>query len=217
MTCNLDYPQSSPRWQGPQRRIGLTGGIASGKSSIGKFLKDVKKLPVLDADIYAHESLAPGKESTRKVINRYGNQILITDKSDKPKIDRKKLANIIFNNKVEREWLEEIIHPVVINRLHKELKINKDKQVIVLIIPLLFEANLTGLCSEIWIANCKLEQQIDRLRIRDHLTHEEAVKRINSQWPIKTKLKRADAVIDNSGTIDCWKNEVEYQLQGLSF
>ena len=77
MAGEIDYQASLslPHWHGSQRRIGITGGIASGKSSIGQFLKEVKNLPILDADIYAHEALAPGERATMKVLKRYGNTI----------------------------------------------------------------------------------------------------------------------------------------------
>ena len=93
----------------PQRRIGLTGGIASGKSSVGRWLEQ-KGIPVLDADAYAHQALAPGTEASREVLSRYGTAV---QSSPADRIDRKALGRIVFNNREERLWLEQLVHPLV--------------------------------------------------------------------------------------------------------
>ena len=147
------------RWHGLQRRIGITGGIASGKSSVGKFLKEVKGFPVLDADIYAHEALAPGTKSTMTVLKRYGNIVRENLNHEKPTINRSALSKIIFTNSTERIWIEKLIHPIVRERLANELEKQKNEPTIVLIIPLLFETKLNALCSEIWVVNCEEAKQ----------------------------------------------------------
>ena len=202
-------PIYSYRWHGPQRRIGITGGIASGKSSVGAFLKDVKGIPTLDADIYAHEALASNTIATKAVIKRYGKEITSQTQNHPPKINRSLLGRIIFEKPEERLWLEKLIHPIVKKRFHKELIKKKDSSTIAMIIPLLFEANLTGMCSEIWVINCTLNQQYQRLIERDQLTIPEAKQRIESQWPIETKIRLADVVIDNTKNVAAWKRKVD--------
>ena len=204
------HNQPSPkRYGGTQRRIGITGGIASGKSSIGTFLKEIKGLPVLDADVYAYEALAPGEASTIAVVERYGNVVKGPSKNQQLTINRSVLGTIIFNNTKERCWIEQLIHPVVQMRFQKELNANKCEPAIALIIPLLFEARFTELCSEIWVVNCTTSQQYKRLKQRDGLTDKEARNRIEAQWPLEKKLQLADVVIENSGELKAWAKEVD--------
>ena len=219
----LSSPLSAtPRWQGAQRRIGLTGGIASGKSSVGRHLAELG-LPVLDADIYAHEVLAPGSPGSEIVCQRYGPTI------EKPinqaqgateqgrSINRIALGQIVFNDPEERQWLEQLIHPLVRRRFEAELTRLRREPTVVLMIPLLFEARLEGLCSEIWVVHCKEKQQMERLMARDGLSVEDAARRIHAQWPLRKKCQHADLVIDNSGNPQAFK-EVLHKLirAGLS-
>ena len=100
-------------WKGKQRRIGITGGIASGKTLIGNFLFQVKQWPILDADLYSREALKPESEISKKVLLRYGDKILQASINNYQIINRKALAKIVFQNDVEKKWLEEVIHPFV--------------------------------------------------------------------------------------------------------
>ena len=197
------------RWQGSQRRIGITGGIASGKSSVGRFLKEVKGIPILDADVFAREALSPGQKSTQAVLERFGDQVRSQNQNEQPSINRSALSKIIFADPKERFWIEQLLHPIVSKRLQDELLTSKNVSVIALIIPLLFEAGLTELCSEIWVVHCTTKQQCERLMKRDHITAEEAQKRIQAQWPLKKKLSLADLVIDNSGISQEWLKKVD--------
>ena len=99
------------RWRGSQRRIGLTGGIASGKSSVGRLLADRHQLPVLDADAYAREALAPGSSGARAVLQRYG--AAVTADGDTATVDRRALGRLVFTDADERRWLEQLVHPLV--------------------------------------------------------------------------------------------------------
>ena len=163
-----------PRWSRSQRRIGLTGGIASGKSSVGSYLSKVKELPILDADVYSREILSTNNTLIKAVLSRYGTSVQIPNVDTLYSIDRKKLGNIIFGNPVERLWIEELIHPYVIQKFLDELKIYEDIPIVVLIIPLLFEIRLTSMCSEIWLVDCDLDQQFQRLITRDGFTYNQA-------------------------------------------
>ncbi len=204
----INNQDSHLRWHGSQRRIGITGGIASGKTSIGNFLQQEKGLPTIDADLYSHEALAPGESTTITVINRYGPQIISKSVDDKKHVDRQALSEIIFNNPTERLWLENLIHPIIINKLKNAILANHDAPVIAIIIPLLFEAGLTALCSEIWVVSCTREQQLERLIQRDNLSTFEAQQRIHAQWSLEKKVTLADVVINNYQGSEVWQNQI---------
>ena len=182
----------------PQRRIGLTGGIASGKSSVAALLEK-RGCPVLDADLYARESLAPGTSASKAVVARYGKRV---EKDGTSEIDRAGLAAIVFNDPNERSWLEQLVHPIVQRRFDDALRSLPDAPIVILMIPLLFEAGLEKWCSEIWVVRCTALQQRERLMTRNNCTEAEATQRIAAQWPIDIKVQRADSVINNSGRID---------------
>ncbi|MAS28346.1 MAG: dephospho-CoA kinase [Synechococcus sp. NAT40] len=222
VTTPIQFLSSAHRWQGLQRRIGLTGGIASGKSSVGHYLEQ-QGLPVLDADIYAHEALAPGSPGAEAVIQRYGPQVeasLHTSDeaaaSEMHRIDRRALGQIVFNNPAERQWLEQLIHPVVRARFNQEIDREPQASAIVLMIPLLFEAGLEALCSEIWVVQCTPTQQLTRLCQRDGLDQEAALARVRAQWPMREKCQHADLVLDNSGAPERWKAQIAEQLHWSS-
>ena len=180
----------------PQRRIGLTGGIASGKSSVAALLEE-RGCPVLDADLYAREALAPGTSASNAVVARYGKRI---KKDGTAGINRAVLASIVFNDPNERAWLEQLVHPIVQQRFEKALQSLPEAPIVILMIPLLFEAGLEKWCSEIWVVHCTALQQKERLMARNNCTEAEAMQRIEAQWPIDDKVHRADHVINNSGT-----------------
>ena len=196
------------RWKGKQRRIGITGGIASGKTLIGNFLFQAKQWPILDADLYAHEALKPESKISKKVFLRYGDQIIQKSSKHHLIINRKALAKIIFQNNVEKRWLEEIIHPFVNKRIEEELDKFQSKSVIILIIPLLFEENYTNICSEILYIDCPRTKQLERLQARDKLSIEEANRRIDAQFENSYKKQFADLIINNSKDDQSWKEQL---------
>ena len=193
------------RWTGKQKRIGVTGGIASGKTLIGNYLLAAKQWPILDADIYAHEALEQGSLISKKVLQKYGSQIVQKSTNNRQIINRKALAQIIFKDKKEKTWLESIIHPFVNKRINEELEKYKSNSVVVLIIPLLFEKNYTILCSEILYIDCPRNKQIERLYRRDKLNFDEAIQRIDAQWEPLLKKQYSDWIIDNSKDNNSWK------------
>ncbi len=212
--AELVKPERSPRprWCGDQRRIGLTGGIASGKSTVGRLLAERHGLPVLDADLYAREALAPGSAASRAVLERYGAQVQAVDTADAPgprldparasagaELDRAALGRIVFADAAERRWLEELLHPLVGQRFAAEMERLADVPVVVLMVPLLFEAGLDGLCSEAWVVDCDPQQQLQRLVARDGAGEADARARIAAQWPLERKRALADVVIENRG------------------
>jgi len=193
-----------------QRRIGLTGGIASGKSTVGALLSRRFGLPVLDADLYAREALAPGTAASDAVLARYGAAVLAAGSEPRagqsepvaPAIDRAALGRIVFADAAERQWLEQLIHPLVRRRFAMELARLAEAPVLVLMIPLLFETGLQDLCSEVWLVDCEPEQQLSRLMARSSLSEAEAGARIAAQWPLERKRPRADRLIDNRGAAE---------------
>jgi dephospho-CoA kinase len=194
----------------PQRIIGLTGGIGMGKTTISNYLSSVHKLPVLDADLYAREAVEPGSTVLAEIAERYGSGVLHSNGS----LDRKRLAEIIFDSLAERLWLEQRVHPYVRDRLERNLKalLDQHHSKIVLVIPLLFEARMTDLVTEIWVVRCPKARQVERLRQRDRLTLEQAQARISSQMPIDRKVSRADIVIENSTSLESLFHQVDLAL-----
>jgi dephospho-CoA kinase len=205
-----------------QRRIGLTGGIASGKSSVGRLLA-ARGLPLLDADRFAREALTPSSAATAAVLERYGERVRAAVQPQRgvslappTALDRAALGRIVFAEAAERRWLEELVHPIVRSRFAAELQRLAHAPVVVLIIPLLFEAGLEELCSEIWLVDCDEAQQLQRLMARDPLSEAEARARIAAQWPLARKRPLADVLIDNRGGPAQLAQQVERALAGAA-
>ena len=197
------------RWKGKQRRIGITGGIASGKTIIGDFLFQAKQWPILDADLYAHEALSAESQIAKKACLRYGSKIIKNSSKNDQIINRKALAKIVFQNEIEKKWLEGVIHPFVNKRIEEELEKLRSNSIVILIIPLLFEKNYTGLCSEICYIDCPRNMQLKRLQSRDSLSLEEANQRIDAQWANSFKKQFADHIINNSNDDETWKLQLK--------
>ena len=179
-----------------QRRIGLTGGIASGKSTVGRLLEE-RGWPVLDADRYARDALAPNSRCASAVVDRFGPVV-----GEASRLNRSQLGQIVFNNPVERQWLEQLVHPLVRERFVEELNHLQAAPVVVLMIPLLFEAGLETLCSEVWLVDCEPHQQLNRLKLRNGLSEADAQARLDAQWPLNQKRALADVVINNRGSVN---------------
>jgi dephospho-CoA kinase len=196
-----------------QRIIGLTGGIAMGKTAVSNYLASRYHLPVLDADLYAREAVFPGSVGLEAIVERYGSGVLLPD----GQLNRQRLGEIIFNSPAERLWLEQNLHPYVRDRLIAESQIPPCNDVrhcptLVMVIPLLFEARMTDLVTETWVVFCAQDCQVKRLMKRDHLTAEQAIARINSQMEITKKIARADVVLDNSGDLEELFAQVDQHL-----
>ena len=180
-----------------KRLIGLTGGIGTGKTTVSNYLAEKYHLPILDADIYAREAVAEGSSILENIFQRYGDRVKLTNDS----LDRTALSEIIFNDPQEKHWLENQIHPFVRDRFHQELQ-RINQPTIVLSIPLLFEAELTDIVTEIWVISCDRERQIARLQQRNGLTPKQALARINNQLPLFQKVALADVVINNNSSLE---------------
>jgi dephospho-CoA kinase len=185
--------------------IGLTGGIASGKSTVSRMLLELN-IPVIDADVEARNVVEIGEKAYQQIINTFGHEILL----DNGEINRTKLGGIVFYDEEKRMQLNSIVHPAVRERMNslKEQLITEGKQAIILDIPLLFESKLTHMVEKTILVYVKRETQLQRLIERNQLTEDEANARINSQMPLEDKLTLADKVIDNNGTLAHTKEQL---------
>ncbi len=190
-----------------KRIIGLTGGIAAGKSTVANYLGQTHKLPILDADIYARDAVAAFSPILDKIAQRYGQDILSNNE-----LNRAKLGEIIFKDESERLWVESVIHPYVKERFNQEIAVSSS-DILVLVIPLLFEVGMTDIVTETWVVSCSELQQLQRLMQRNNLTLEQAQARINSQMPLAEKIARADVVLDNTYSLDALLKQVDVAIQ----
>ncbi|MTI68795.1 MAG: dephospho-CoA kinase [Firmicutes bacterium] len=181
--------------------IGLTGGIASGKSTVSKYLKS-KEFPVVDADEISREVVEVNKPAYKEIVRNFGKEILNSDLS----INREKLGSIIFKDDKLRLKLNKIIHPNIIKTIKKRTNEYLEKHNIVFLdIPLLVETRKeleeNGInFDEVWLVYAYENQQLDRLMKRDNLDKESAIKRIKAQKSLKEKINEADVVIYNTET-----------------
>jgi dephospho-CoA kinase len=195
--------------------IGLTGGIACGKSEVARMLAD-KGIDIIDADKIAHDFLKPGMPSARKIIKIFGKQILLGKD-----IDRRKLAKIVFSNtsvsRERRKTLNSILHPLIINYIKKDLnKYRKSKKkAVILNAPLLLETGLEKEVDIIVVVSASRQKQIERLVIERKMSETEAVNRIKAQMPLKDKVKIADYVIDTNEPLKHTQKQVEELWQKL--
>lgn len=177
--------------------IGITGGIASGKSVVSERLRLLGAV-VFDADLYAKEAVRPHTPGWQKVKEAFP-MVIGQDLS----INRPLLGKIVFADAEKRKALEEIIHPEVLTRLLSEAKQAEEEGKLVFAdVPLLFEVDWESFMDEVWVVSVDENVQVKRLMQRSGLTSEEALLRIRSQWPLAEKAKRATKVIDNNGGLE---------------
>lgn len=189
------------------RLIGITGGIGTGKSTVTKYLQTRYSLPIWDADLYARSAVAIDSPILQAISQRYDADILQPDGT----LDRRRLGELIFNDANERQWLEAQIHPYVRNCFETEINFLSSDSTAVLSIPLLFEARMTDLVTEIWVVTCNRSTQIDRIMARDSINETEAQLRIDSQMSLTEKVALADVSLDNSTNIA----DLERQIDAL--
>ena len=174
------------------RIIGLTGGIACGKSTIARWLK-AEGAVVIDADAISHALTLPKGKALPAIFSAFGDEIRLPDGS----LNRKALAEAVFADEAKRVRLNAILHPLIAEEIQKKLDTcrKNDVSVVLLDIPLLYEVGMETLANEVWCVSAPEDVQIQRLLTRDGLTPEQSVRRIQSQLPLAEKERRANAVI----------------------
>lgn len=192
--------------------VGLTGGIASGKSTVAKILQSLGAA-IVNADDLAREVVEPGHEAWKEIVASFGADILQSDQT----LDRQKLRTLIFNQPEARKRLESIIHPRV--RALAEERIRDyaaaGYPVAIYEVPLLFEGNLQEWLRPVILVACDVETQTARLQNRDHLTAADAEKHIAAQMSLKDKRRLADYVIENNGSLEDLERQTRQILEEL--
>ena len=190
--------------------IGITGGIASGKSTVTSFLRQ-EGYQVVDADAVVHQLQKPGGRLYRILVDHFGEKILL----ENGELNRPLLASLIFSNPEEQEWSKEIQGQII----REELGFVRDKlaqteDLFFMDIPLLFEQEYASWFDETWLVYVSRDTQLDRLMKRDYLTIEDAQARLASQWPLEEKKRLASHILDNNGSREQLLSQVASLLQG---
>lgn len=188
--------------------IGLTGGIACGKSTVSRMLAE-RDARIIDADLIAREVVRPGEEAWSLVVERFGRDILLAN----DELDRAKLGSLVFSDEQARLDLNAIVHPAIRGRMRQLTKEAQEEGIVLIVldIPLLYESKLEYMVEKVVVVYCTVNLQLERLMKRNGFDEEEARRRIASQMSIEDKRLRADYVIDNSGTL----TETEQQVDEL--
>lgn len=183
-------------------RIAIAGNIASGKTAVENFFREFG-YDVLDTDKIGHEVLASGVRF--EIIKAFEGE----DISTGGEIDRKKLGDVVFSSYHARKKLEDIVHPIIRARIEEYFKQHADDEVILVAIPLVFEAKMEDLFDKIIFVFADDETRLERLMARNNLSQVDAMKRINSQMSQFMKLEESDYVFHNNGTLDNLRNQVK--------
>jgi dephospho-CoA kinase len=183
--------------EGPIRVIGLTGGIATGKSSVARLLEE-QGAAVIDADLLSREAVRPGSAALELIVALFGPEMLLADGS----LDRKRLGRLVFSDSDKRRQLEQITHPAIKHLAEERIRqlAREGHRVVFYMAPLLIEAGATDRVDEIWVVTVRPEIQLSRLMARDAIDRAEAERIIDSQMPLAEKERHGRIVIDNSGT-----------------
>lgn len=189
-------------------KIGITGGIGTGKSLVSNILRELGII-VISADEIVRE-LQKDPYYLQKIREIFGDNVF-----DKNNLDRKKLAKIIFSDSNARRKLENLLHPPVLEEIKKKLEELKEKDIIAVEVPLLFEVGIEDWFDEIWVVYAPFELQLERIINRDNISKEDAVARIRAQIPIEEKLKKADFVIYNDKDIESTKNQIKERVSTI--
>ena len=195
------------------RVIGLTGGIASGKSTVARILESLGAL-IIDADMISREVVVPGETAWHAIVTQFGDRVLNPDRT----INRQALGQLIFADPQARRQLETITHPAIARRAEEKLARCRKESVPVVfyVAPLLIEAGRTAIVDELWVVYADETTQMERLMLRDGIGADDARSRLASQMPMEMKKKYGRVVIDNRGTEreleqkvrDVWEKEI---------
>lgn len=191
--------------------LGLTGGIASGKSTVSNYLRALA-VPIIDADLVSREVMRKGTPTVEKVVAQFGEEVLLED----GEINRKYLGDLIFTYPEKRKQLDAIVHGEIkkVMLAEKEALLKEGHALILMDVPLLFEADYEDEVDEVMVVYVDSATQKERLLKRNpELTEEEALNRIYSQMPLEDKAKQADVLVDNNGTVEHTIQQVENWLE----
>lgn len=194
-------------------KVGLTGGIASGKSTVAGMLR-ARGCPVIDADRLAHSLTAPGQPAHNEIVREFGPEVVAANYS----IDRKRLAAIVFADRSRLARLNQIVHPRVIAACEAEFARLANEQpngVAIVEAALLVEAGYHRQLDKLIVTWCRPEQQLERLLAKGNLSREQAEQRLAAQMPAEEKRRFADFVIDTSGTLASVEEQVRSALEDL--
>lgn len=191
--------------------IGLTGGIATGKTQSSKIFKQLGCY-IVDADKLSRALTTKNSKCLKEIVGAFGTDIL----KDNGTLNRKKLGQIVFNDKQAKIELERIIHPHIIRKANEIIAKKYNSVDIVLDAPLLFEVGLDRICDKVIVIYAHYHLQISRFIKRDKVSEEEAIKRIALQMPIEDKMRLADFTIDNSGTLAELKKDIKFIYKQLT-
>ncbi len=186
--------------------IGLTGGIACGKSTVSAYLKQ-RGAAIIDGDAIAKELSAPGRSIWRAYKEHFGSEILNADSS----LNRRLIGQKVFTDEAEKNWMNKTMQPLIKAEIIRRIKEceSSGTKVAVLDVPLLFEAGWHTLADEVWVVAVDRALQIARIKERDGLSEAEAISRIDAQMPAAEKARRADVVIDSSHPIEITQAKVK--------
>ena len=192
--------------------LGLTGGIACGKSTVAKKLEELGAVHI-DADAISHELTGPNGAALERIRETFGDGVFYADGA----LDRGALAAVVFSDEDQKRALERIIHPMVQHRMLQvaDQADKEGKKVCVLNVPLLYETAMDAMCDEVWVVSLPEEKQIQRLMNRDQLTREQALARIESQMPLEEKEGRAARVFKTDKPEHDTMREVEHCYRDL--
>lgn len=184
--------------------IGLTGGIASGKSTVAKMFEELGAR-VVDTDIIAREIVKVGSRAWREIVKVWGKDILNEDET----INRERLGEIVFNSKEDLKRLNEITHPEISKEVVRVIKKAKPEEIVIIVIPLLIEEGLQSLMEQVWVVTCSEDTQIKRIIEREDLSLSQARARLKSQMPLSEKIKHSNKIINAELPISETRKEVE--------
>lgn len=192
--------------------IGITGGIASGKSTVTNFLRQ-KGFQVVDADALVHQLQKPGGRLYQVLVQHFGQDIV----SENGELNRPLLASLIFSNTEEREWSKQIQGEIIREELATlRDQLTQTEEIFFMDIPLLFEQDYSSWFDETWLVYVEPDVQMERLMKRDQLSKDLAISRLSAQWPLEEKKGLASQVIDNNGNQDLLLTQVSILLEGGS-
>lgn len=191
------------------KKIGLTGIMGAGKSSVIKILHTLA-IPVLDCDAINRELIQKGERGYRAIVKAFGTSILTVNGD----LDSQKMSDVIFTSKREKEKLEAILHPMIQEEIRKRCEACSEA-LIVVEVPLLFEVHWESYFDEVWVVTCEQERLLQRLETYRHISREEALRRLSHQMGQAEKCAKADVVLHNDEGIAELQTQIELQIQRL--